>query len=58
MQITGSLHRLGNGSVNSYLLEDRGEITIVDAGVAAIGASSRASLPKWVGRWTTYEPSS
>lgn len=34
MQLTGSLHRLGNGSVNSYLLEDRGEITIVDAGVA------------------------
>lgn len=34
MRLTGSLHRLGNGSVNSYLLEDRGEITIVDAGVA------------------------
>ena len=33
MQIAPSLHRLGNGLVNSYLVEEQGFVTIVDAGV-------------------------
>jgi glyoxylase-like metal-dependent hydrolase (beta-lactamase superfamily II) len=33
VQIAPSLHRLGNGSVNAYLVEDGGEVTIVDAGL-------------------------
>jgi glyoxylase-like metal-dependent hydrolase (beta-lactamase superfamily II) len=33
VQITPSLHRIGNGSVNAYLVEEAGEVTIVDAGV-------------------------
>jgi glyoxylase-like metal-dependent hydrolase (beta-lactamase superfamily II) len=33
MQIAPSLHRLGTGSVNAYLVEDGGEVTIVDAGL-------------------------
>jgi glyoxylase-like metal-dependent hydrolase (beta-lactamase superfamily II) len=33
MQIAPSIHRLGGGLVNSYLIEEAGEVTIVDAGV-------------------------
>ena len=32
MRIAAGIHRLGAGLVNSYLLEESGEITIVDAG--------------------------
>ena len=34
MQLAPGLHRLGDGLVNSYLVEDGGAITIVDAGMA------------------------
>jgi glyoxylase-like metal-dependent hydrolase (beta-lactamase superfamily II) len=34
MQIAPSLHRIGNGSVNAYLVEEAGLVTIVDAGVS------------------------
>jgi glyoxylase-like metal-dependent hydrolase (beta-lactamase superfamily II) len=33
MRLAPGLHRLGNGLVNSYLIEDGGGITIVDAGM-------------------------
>ena len=33
MQLAPSLHRLGNGLINSYLVEESGEVTIIDAGV-------------------------
>jgi glyoxylase-like metal-dependent hydrolase (beta-lactamase superfamily II) len=33
MQLAPSLHRLGNGLINAYLVEDAGEVTIIDAGV-------------------------
>jgi glyoxylase-like metal-dependent hydrolase (beta-lactamase superfamily II) len=33
MQLAPSLHRLGNGLINTYLLEEGGQVTIVDAGV-------------------------
>ena len=33
MQITNGVHRLGNGLVNSYLVEEAGLVTIVDAGM-------------------------
>ena len=33
MQLAASLHRIGNGLINSYLVEESGEVTIVDAGV-------------------------
>ena len=33
MQLAPSIHRLGQGLVNSYLIEDGGEVTIIDAGV-------------------------
>jgi glyoxylase-like metal-dependent hydrolase (beta-lactamase superfamily II) len=33
MRIAPGVHRIGTGLINSYLLEERGEITIVDAGV-------------------------
>jgi glyoxylase-like metal-dependent hydrolase (beta-lactamase superfamily II) len=34
MQLAPGLHRLGDGHVNSYLVEDGGAITIIDAGMA------------------------
>ena len=34
MQLAPSLHRLGSSSlVNSYLIEDAGAITVIDAGL-------------------------
>ena len=33
MRLAPSLHRVGTGLVNSYLVDDRGEITIIDAGM-------------------------
>lgn len=33
MQIKPSLHRLGSSLVNSYLIEDAGQVTIIDAGL-------------------------
>ena len=33
MQISPALHRLGSPLVNAYLVEDRGEVTIIDAGL-------------------------
>lgn len=33
MRIAPSIHRLGNGVVNTYLVDDAGSVTIVDAGV-------------------------
>jgi glyoxylase-like metal-dependent hydrolase (beta-lactamase superfamily II) len=34
MQLTGSLHRLGSSSlVNAYLVEEAGQVTIIDAGL-------------------------
>jgi glyoxylase-like metal-dependent hydrolase (beta-lactamase superfamily II) len=33
MQLAPSLHRLGNGLINSYLLDEAGWVTIIDAGV-------------------------
>ena len=34
MRIQPSLHRVGTGLVNAYLVEEGGEVTIIDAGVA------------------------
>jgi glyoxylase-like metal-dependent hydrolase (beta-lactamase superfamily II) len=44
MQIAPSLHRLGNGLVNTYLIEEAGEVTIVDAGVPGYWADLPAEL--------------
>jgi glyoxylase-like metal-dependent hydrolase (beta-lactamase superfamily II) len=33
MQLAPSIHRLGNGLVNAYLVEEAGLVTIIDAGV-------------------------
>ena len=33
MRLAPSLHRVGNGLVNSYLIEDGGRVTVVDAGM-------------------------
>ena len=33
MQLTTSLHRLGSSLVNSYLVEEGGQVTIIDAGL-------------------------
>src|SRR5204863_9367607 len=35
VQITPGIHRLGHGLVNAYLLDDGGEVTIIDAGAPA-----------------------
>jgi glyoxylase-like metal-dependent hydrolase (beta-lactamase superfamily II) len=33
MRLSPSLHRVGGGLVNSYLIEDGGEVTVIDAGM-------------------------
>lgn len=44
MQLAPSLHRLGSGLVNSYLIEESGLVTIVDAGVPGYWADLPAEL--------------
>ena len=44
MRIAPGLHRLGNGLVNSYLVEEAGELTIVDAGVPGYWRDLAAEL--------------
>ncbi len=44
MQIRPSLHRLGSSLVNSYLVEDGGEVTIVDAGLPGYRHDLEAEL--------------
>ena len=44
MQIAPSLHRLGNGTVNAYLVEEAGEVTIVDAGLPGFWGDLPAEL--------------
>ncbi|HSS36579.1 MAG TPA: MBL fold metallo-hydrolase [Patescibacteria group bacterium] len=44
MQIAPGIHRLGSGIVNSYLVEDAGSITIVDAGAPAYWGELPAEL--------------
>jgi glyoxylase-like metal-dependent hydrolase (beta-lactamase superfamily II) len=44
MRIRDGLHRLGNGLVNAYLLEDAGAITIIDAGLPGYWSDLPAEL--------------
>jgi glyoxylase-like metal-dependent hydrolase (beta-lactamase superfamily II) len=44
MEIAPSLRRLGNGHVNAYLVEDGGEVTIVDAGLPGFWGDLPAEL--------------
>src|SRR3954465_14193772 len=45
MQLAPSLHRVGRDSiVNSYLIEDGGEVTIVDAGMSGLYGSLPGEL--------------
>src|SRR5262245_54259546 len=37
MRITGGIHRIGDESIiNSYLVEEAGQVTVVDAGIAGL----------------------
>jgi glyoxylase-like metal-dependent hydrolase (beta-lactamase superfamily II) len=44
MKIGDRIHRLGSGVVNSYLVEESGEVTIIDAGVPGYWADLPAEL--------------
>jgi glyoxylase-like metal-dependent hydrolase (beta-lactamase superfamily II) len=45
MQVAPGIHRLGSNSmINSYLVDDAGEITIVDAGIAGLYRDLAAEL--------------
>ena len=44
MRIAPGLHRVGNGQVNAYLVEDGGEVTIVDAGMPGFWADLPSEL--------------
>ena len=44
MRIAPSLHRLGSGMVNAYLVEEAGAVTIVDAGVPGYWSELAAEL--------------
>jgi glyoxylase-like metal-dependent hydrolase (beta-lactamase superfamily II) len=44
MQIAAGIHRLGTGLVNSYLVDDGGAVTIVDAGLPGYWSDLRDEL--------------
>jgi glyoxylase-like metal-dependent hydrolase (beta-lactamase superfamily II) len=44
MEIAPQIHRIGSGLVNSYLVEEAGEVTIIDAGVPSYWTDLPAEL--------------
>jgi glyoxylase-like metal-dependent hydrolase (beta-lactamase superfamily II) len=44
MKLTTGVHRLGAGLINSYLVEDNGEVTIIDAGLPGYWADLPVEL--------------
>ncbi len=44
MQLAPSIHRLGNGLINAYLVEDAGLVTIIDAGLPGYWSDLSAEL--------------
>jgi glyoxylase-like metal-dependent hydrolase (beta-lactamase superfamily II) len=44
MKITTGIHRLGGGLVNAYLIEENGEVTIIDAGLPGYWSDLPAEL--------------
>jgi glyoxylase-like metal-dependent hydrolase (beta-lactamase superfamily II) len=44
MRIAPRIHRIGNGLINSYLVEESGEVTIIDAGLPAYWGDLPAEL--------------
>jgi glyoxylase-like metal-dependent hydrolase (beta-lactamase superfamily II) len=46
MRIADGIHRLGEGLVNAYLLDDAGQVTIVDAGAPAYWGALPRELAK------------
>ena len=44
MKIAPRIHRIGSGIVNSYLVEEAGEVTIIDAGLPSYWADLPAEL--------------
>jgi glyoxylase-like metal-dependent hydrolase (beta-lactamase superfamily II) len=44
MQLAPSLHRIGNGLVNSYLVEEAGKVTVIDAALPGLWNELEAEL--------------
>ncbi len=44
MKITSGVHRLGTGLINAYLIEENGEVTIIDAGLPGYWGDLPAEL--------------
>ncbi|MGH2464467.1 MAG: MBL fold metallo-hydrolase [Candidatus Limnocylindrales bacterium] len=44
MKITTGVHRLGTGLINAYLVEESGEVTVIDAGLPAYWGDLPAEL--------------
>jgi glyoxylase-like metal-dependent hydrolase (beta-lactamase superfamily II) len=44
MQIAPGIHRIGNGTINAYLIEEGGELTLIDAGVPGLYGDLPAAL--------------
>jgi len=44
MKIAPGVHRVGNGLINVYLLEESGEVTIIDAGISGMWSGVGAEL--------------
>src|SRR5437867_9089215 len=36
MQVVPGVHRVGNGTINAYFIQDGGDITVIDAGVPGL----------------------
>jgi glyoxylase-like metal-dependent hydrolase (beta-lactamase superfamily II) len=44
MRVAPAIHRVGNGLINAYLLDDAGQVTIIDAGAPAYWGALPAEL--------------
>ena len=58
MKLAPSLHRLDSSLVNSYLVDEGGLVTIIDAGLPGYGLIFRRSSRRWADRSTMSARSS
>jgi hypothetical protein len=55
MKIAPGIHRIGDNSmINAYLIEQAGEVTIIDAGVSGFHKDIDRSWPRWAARPQTF----
>jgi len=44
MKVAEGIHRIGNGTINAYLVEEAGAVTVIDTGIPGLWGAFLAEL--------------